>query len=633
MILRVLPFLLLLLFAHPVAAQEKWTAVSIADEMKENANAVIRLDRTDITINSRKSMTVKKYRVVTIFGEQGLHYMDASEVFSNTTTIKSIEAVIYDAYGKEIKKIKRKDFRESAISQGSIITDDKLLALSYTPVQYPFTIVYESEVQSSTTAFLPRWSPVEGLYSSVERSEFNITHNGELGFKYKEYNFGTTPFEKNETGTTLSLTALNIPALKSEDYSPSQHKMRPQFMFGLEKFNLEGVDGEAKDWKTFGSWMYDNLLTGTDELPAATIAAIQAKVAGETDVVKKARIVYDHVQSKTRYISIQLGIGGWKPMLAKDVDRLGYGDCKALTNYTRALLKAVGIESYYTVVYAGSDKNNVKEDFVSMQGNHAILAIPHNNDYIWLECTSQIAPFGFQGPFTDDRMVLLITPEGGKVVKTHVYKPRENTQESKGSYSISETGALAGSLTVRSKGTQYDNKYDREHSSREELDKMYKDDFSNINNLKLKKTNLLNNKDSQEFTEEINLEAEGYCNKNGNRIMFAVNAFNQLSHVPQRYRARKNPFEVSRGFYDTDEVVIDLPQGFTIEAKPDNVTLTDKFGEYKAEYEMIGTTKMLYKRTLQMNDGYYDSGEYENYRLFREKIARNDNAKVVLVKN
>ena len=115
--------------------------------------------------------------------------------------------------------------------------------------------------------------------------------------------------------------------------------------------------------------------------------------------------------------------------------------------------------------------------------------------------------------------------------------------------------------------------------------------------------------------------------------MFAVNAFNQTGNVPQRYRNRKMPFEISMGFYDVDEITINLPAGFTIEAKPENMAIADKFGEYKAEYEIISPTQMRYKRSLLLNDGSYASGEYENYRLFMEKVARNDTAKVVLVKN
>lgn len=439
--------------------------------------------------------------------------------------------------------------------------------------------------------------------------------------------------EKKQEGNMLTLSASNIPALKKEEYSPSFYKMMPHVIFGLEKFHLEGVDGEAPDWQRFGAWMYANLVEGADELPVETQNKIKSLVGNEQDMLKRAQMVYEYVQSKTRYISIQLGIGGWKPMRAKDVDRLGYGDCKALTNYTRALLKAVGIDSYYTVVYAGSDKRDLREDFVSMQGNHVILAVPNGNDMVWLECTSQSAPFGFQGDFTDDRMALLVKPGGGELVRTHVYTVDQNTQVCRGVYTIDAMGAIVGSVMITSRGTQYDNKYFLESSSHHDLDKFYKSVFGSISNLKLKQMAVKNNKNEKEFTEEIMLEAESYCSKSGNRMMFAINAFNQYSNIPQRYRTRQNPFEIKRGFFDTDEITINLPAGFTVEAKPENVTITDKFGEYKAEYVMVNPTQMLYKRSLTVKDGSYPGGDYENYRLFREKIARSDGAKVVLIKN
>lgn len=631
----ILRFTLLLFFVlqQSLSAQEANLAVSlIPAELRENADAVVRLDRLDITISSVKSMSEKKTRIVTVLSESGLKSVNAVEYFDKSTSIQSIEAVVYDQGGNQIKKFKRKDFKEVAVSEGSIITDNRMLYLDYTAVQYPFTIVFTSETETSTTAFLPMWSAIEGSYTSTQKSEVNITCNPSLKLKYKEYNFDDAAVTKQQNGNVLSYSAENITAMKREDYSPSYQKIFPFVMFGLDKFYLEGVEGRTDTWEAFGTWVYNSLLAGTDELPEETITKIKTVVGTETDPLKKAKKVYEYVQSKTRYISIQLGIGGWKPMKAKDVDRLGYGDCKALTNYTRVLLKAVGVESYYTIIYGDSSKRDIKEDFVSMQGNHVILAIPNDGKIVWLECTSQVLPFGFQGDFTDDRMALLVKPEKSELVRTTIYDAKNNLQACKGNYSISPTGSISASFVMASRGTQYDNKYFLEAKSKSDRDTYYKSGFPNVNNLKIKKADLKNNKDTQEFTEDIAVEADGYCTKTGDKLIFAVNAFNQYSNIPQRYRSRKNPFEISRGFLDTDEMTIAIPEGFVMETKPENVTIKDKFGEYSVEYITSSTGSLQYKRSLLINSGYYASTDYEAYRLFREKIARTDNAKVVLVK-
>ena len=74
-------------------------------------------------------------------------------------------------------------------------------------------------------------------------------------------------------------------------------------------------------------------------------------------------------------------------------------------------------------------KSKIDEEIVSMQGNHVILSVPNDENYIFLECTSQNNPFGYLSDFTSNRNALLIKPNGGEIVKTSEYKTESNTQE------------------------------------------------------------------------------------------------------------------------------------------------------------------------------------------------------------
>lgn len=615
------------------AQNQNYAVATIPAALTENANAVIREKVLTIEISSIKSMTISTKRVVTVLNEKGLEDLNAAEYYSNSSKIKSMEATILNKDGQEIKKIKRRDFKESSVSEGAIITDNKLVYLDYTPVIYPFTLVYESVVETSNTAFIPKWYAVESAYVSVEFTKLSIDYISNLGFKYKEFNFdASSAIQKVETATNLTYTATNIPAYKYEAYSPAFQNFAPYVMFGLTSFNLEGVEGVASDWKNFGSWMYESLLKSTEEIPQPTKDKILQLIGTEKDPLKITKIIYQYVQDKTRYVSIQLGIGGWKPMLAKDVDRLGYGDCKALTNYTRSLLKVAGVPSYYTVIYGDTDIRNLQQDFVSMQGNHVILGVPTDKEMLWLECTSQTTPFGFQGDFTDNRYALVIKPEGGEIIKTHEFKTEENTQLSNGNFTIDATGNFSGSVVIKSKGTQYDNKFGNELKSQDDRIKFYKNYFWYINNLNLKDISFANNKNEVEFQESLAFQASGYANVVSGQMMFAINAFNQSNNVPQRYRTRKNPFEIERGFYDYDEITINLPSEFTLEAKPDNFELKDKFGYYKIELVSLNDNQLLYKRTYQLNPGLYSENEYESFRKFKETIAKMDNAKIIMNK-
>lgn len=610
------------------AQKLNYSIAGIPENLKEHANAVVRLNQVDINISSRKYYTIKTLRVVTVLNEYGLKNIDASEY----NDVNSIEATIYDAFGNEIKKIKRKDFREVAVSEGAIITDNKAVYLDYTPTMYPFTIEYKSEVGSINTAYIPSWYPIDESFESVEKSVINVTYVADLGFKYKEYNFENKNIQKTEKPNFISFVAENLPAIKPEEYSPALSKFSPYVLFGLEKFSLEGVQGTATNWEDFSKWIYNDLLVGTDQLSPETQAKIKALVGDEKDPIKKAKIVYQYVQDKVRYVSIQLGIGGWKPMLASDVDRLGYGDCKALTNYTRALLEVVEVPSYYTVIYGDEDKRDLNQDFVSMQGNHVILAIPQGEKLNWLECTSQTLPFGFQGDFTDDRLALIIKPEGGKLVRTNNYSELVNHQLMKVNASIDETGFLRAALQMNSTGLQYDQKYFLERESNDEIDKFYKSIFSNVNNLKIKKAVFKNDKDKVDFTENLDLEAANYGKITGNTIIFPVNIFNQSIRIPARYRTRMNPFEIDKGMTDNDEVIIEIPNGYAVETKPENFEVKSKFGTYKVEIT-TDLNHIIYKRQITLLSGAYSNTEYEEFRKLKEQIAKYDNAKVVLIKN
>jgi len=617
------------------ALKLEYASMLIPAELTEQANAVVRFNEENYTVKSQNFLSVKTFTAITILNEYGLRNLNTQRAYSPTTRISRIEAKVYDKMGNQIRVFKKKDFKDVSLADGfSVFSDDRVLYLNYTPISYPFTMVMECEYHTTNTAQMPRWTALSGYFVSTQKDVVNITYPDNVGFGYKELNFDKKfDIVKQQSTGTLSYTAQNIAALKGEESSPEFYKMAPMVSFRLDKFSLEGVDGQATTWQEFGKWYHDKLLTGTDELPEATKIKVRQLIGDEKDKVAIARKIYQYVQDRTRYVSIQVGIGGYKPMKAADVDRLGYGDCKALSNYMRALLAVADIPSYFTLVYAGSNsRRNFLTDFVTPQGNHAILAMPHENGYIWLECTNQMIPFGFQGMFTDGREVLVIKPEGGEIVKTKNFIDKSNSRVLSGSYAIGADSGITGIVKAVSSGARYDEIYETERLSPKDIEKYYKDDFQHISSLKIDGIEFRNDKNNIEFIENLKLSAPRYGSTSGGRIMFAVNAFNLFSDSPKRYRARQNSFEVKRGFYERDEISISIPDGFAIEALPSDSSIKSKFGEYEAQVVRNGANALIYKRTLLMKDGAYPNSDYEEYRQFCEQVAKFDSAKAVISK-
>lgn len=621
-------FLFLLPFS--VASQEEnlLTALFIPSELSKESNAVVRWDETTIDVKAYNKMLYTNKRIVTILNSSGDHKHGAVMYYDKNTNIKKMEVKIYDAFGKEIKKIRKNDFEDvSAVSGGTLYSDNRVKYLNYTPTSYPYTILFETEVEKSSTAFLYGWQPIEGYYISTENSDYRIINSSEIPIKLKTSNFDEYGIE--QLGD-YQFSAKNLKSIKPEVYSPDFSRFAPILKASLTEFDMEGVKGTNNDWNDFGKWMNDKLINGTQELPDKVKNEIKILTSEAKTDLEKAKIVYEYMQGKTRYISVQVGIGGWKPMLAGDVDRLGYGDCKGLSNYTKALLDEVGVNSHYAVIYGDRDIRHIDATFSSVQGNHVVLCVPNESDYVWLECTSQTSPFGYNANFTDDRDALIITPEGGKIVHTKVYKTEDNVLDTKATISLLDTGGMQAQVVMKSYGTRFGHRYGIPNINQKDQKLNYKDLWGYINSLDVHDLEFECDKDNIVFTEMVNISSESYASKSGNRLLIQPNFFNRRESAPQRYQNRNIPFEIERGFTDVDSYEIIIPDSLEIETLMENVEIKNSFGEYSVSISKNEDNKLVYNRKFVINKGAYSKDDYEDFRSFWLNVLKYDKSKIVL---
>nr|WP_299488271.1 DUF3857 domain-containing protein [uncultured Allomuricauda sp.] len=612
---------------------QKFKFSEISPELLKNADAVARLDAMDIQISAINKMAYTAHTAITVLNKDGDNFARTRAFYDKEKRIKKIEAFVYDAEGNEIEHIKKKDFRDIAAVDGfSLYLDDRLLFHRYVPIQYPYTIEFIYEIETSDTGVMPQWYFISGYGISVEQSRYSISYpSQDLKPVVVENNLTNIAFDKKDENSLVSYTSNNIQALKGESLSPPFNTFCPKLSVRLPNFHYKGYNAKIDNWQEMGLWIDKNLLSGRTDLEASTIAKAKMLVNGVSDDLEKAKIIYQYVQDQTRYISVQIGIGGFQPISAIEVDKVKYGDCKGLSNYTKALLEAVGVASYYVVVQAGNTKVDFVDDFADLlQGNHAILAIPYNDQYYWIDCTSQVHPFGFVGDFTDDRKVLVVKPDGGEIVRTAAYLNEKNLQKTVSQYQILEDGSIDGEVTIKTTGVQYDNRFGIKGRSKEDVIKHYREFWDNINGLEVDEFSFENNREDVVFTEKVSVHASDYVSKNGSDLIIPVNAFNNNGYVPTRYRSRKLPFRIQRGFLDEDECTIELPKDFSIGQLPEKITKETKFGTYEIEVSKKDDNKLLYKRKLLVLKGDYPKEEYNAYRTFRRFVAKNDNLKLII---
>jgi hypothetical protein len=617
-------------------SKDDLTAITLSPELVENANMVIRNHDLTVDVKSIDQMTIHSTMVVTVLNKVGHEYVNTAVFYDNHTKVTQAEAQMYDATGSSIKKYRKGDFADvSAVDGGTLYSDSRVKYIEFTPISYPYTMVFEFELKTTSTSNMPRWNPIPNFFVSVEKSSYTVNYPPELGVQTKEKNFKDLAIENNSTEGQVHYTAQKLFPIVYESSAPPLDELRPHLMITLNNLNADGVRGSYQNWDDFGDWMRDQILVGKDQIDQATKDKILALTADAKTDIEKAKIVYKYVQGKTRYISVQVGIGGIQPIAANQVDKVGYGDCKGLTNYTKALLDVVGVESNYVHVEAGSeDIISLEKDFASLeQGNHVILNIPNGDEDIWLECTSQSMPFGYLGDFTDNRDVLVVTSEGGVIKRTPSYLNEDNVRTTKATIELDPQGNLTSNVTMISKGIRYDYRYFLENEPLSELKKYYKTKLWGYNNnLNVQSVTHENNRDSIIFTENLDVDIASYASVNSSDYLIKVNVFNRDNYVPKRYRNRKYPLKIERGYKDINEYTFKIPEGYSIEMLPADKIIESKFGKYQVTFQKQDNNTFTYHKSLLIKAGEYPKEDYKRYRKFRKSIAKYENLRISLTK-
>ncbi len=609
-----------------------YSTQNINKELTKNAKVIIRQDDTKVHIESIDKMVVTHEYVKTIIKQKSNKiYLPFDH--SPSTKIKSLNAQVIDKDGREIKRIKKKDFEDmSAISGGTLHSDARMLVYSYTPTSYPVTISYQITTEYKNTAFIPSWMPIEDFHTAVEKSSYQLTYGNNIKVKIKEYNTDSEiSIESNKIKSGIIYKANDIPAIKKEYLSPTWDEICPKVSYALNTFKLEGSIARNDNWNQFGKWMHHSILKKQNNLSDKVKNEIKQHTAHLESDEAKARAVHQYVQDRSRYISVQLGIGGWKPIDAQSVHNSGYGDCKGLTNYTKALLDFVEVDAHYTIIYAGADKKNMDAELSKVSGTHVILCLPDliGSDTTWLECTSSSTPFGFIGGFTDDRNALIITPDGGEIKKTRSYTYRENININNHQIDIDIYGDAVIHSTSNKQGLFYSDIYQLEEY---ELDpaEYYRNKWNLLSNLNLVSSDYNKIQKEVQFNEYIKVVTEQYGYIAGKEMIIVAHQLDgKLKNIP-RSRNRKLEMKINEGFTQIDTSTIQLPEGTQLTLQPEDVTIDKSFGNYNLRFHKIDNREIIVTRSLIIKEGSYPASEYDGYRDFIKKVNSHDKSKLII---
>lgn len=317
-------------------------------------------------------------------------------------------------------------------------------------------------------------------------------------------------------------------------------------------------------------------------------------------------------------------------MSADDVRKKGYGDCKALTNYMRVLLKAAGIPSYYSVIYSDKTAKTFDKDFPKMDGNHIILCVPTENGNIWLENTSQNIAFNHLSYTTMDRNVIMVKDNTAEIIDTPKSLSENNKEILKIKANISADNTLSVSSSFNFSGGMYDiflplvslSPADQKDAMRKRYDYLH---FSNID-----VTNLKNDRTEATINFDLNFKANNYSKSLGSDIYFRAIPFLDSDFYLES-TDRKLPIEIPFGFTDDYEIEYTIPENYKFSENLAPATLDSEFGSFSMEF-VNQDKKLLVKRKFMLKKGTFPPDKISDYINFRKKANKLDHTKILITK-
>ncbi len=209
-------------------------------------------------------------------------------------------------------------------------------------------------------------------------------------------------------------------------------------------------------WTTFPSWeavglWYRGLIAGRDAVTPAVQAKADELTANAKTDTEKVRALYEYVSTHNHYIGIDFGIGRYQPHSAVEVMTNQYGDCKDKHTLLAALLHAKGFQVSAVLIGAGIEMN----EKVPMPAafNHLITLVDVGGEKVWLDATTEVAPYRMLLAVLRDKDALVVPSTGApELRKTPAVLPFSSVDSYVVKSDLDKAGSLKGHVEVSMRG-------------------------------------------------------------------------------------------------------------------------------------------------------------------------------------
>ncbi len=421
---------------------------SRAADITAGEDLVILEEKWDVDIRSPEDIhEVYTQRVQILTARGAEEYKEVPVDYNPWVSISDLRGSVQPPQGKRID-VKKQNILDSArYGEYQLYSSDKQRTMVFPGVVPGAVVEYGYEKRITNIFFMDNTFWLQEQIP-IRLRTISVTAPAEFPLRIAVHGGNVEDIRSEENGrVTHRWQVRDVPGFKREPNMPPDEDVIGNITVIPKQIIWDSRPIDASQWAGIASWdwsLIQERLTPTPEI----IQTAKDLTEGVTDPLERTRRLYDFVRSKVTYVAIHLGIGGWQPHAAADVLRNRYGDCKDKATLLISMMRTVGQKAYLVLVRTRDD-GLIDRDAPSPAFNHAIVAVPHDTGYMFLDPTWEKAPFG-DLPYTDQGVsVLVVKDDGtGDLVDTPLSSPEMNKANRLVTASLNSLGDLTGNYVI-----------------------------------------------------------------------------------------------------------------------------------------------------------------------------------------
>jgi transglutaminase-like putative cysteine protease len=456
--LRCLPCAVLLsLLLWPASGGDGYRATEVtqAGQDETDKDAILLEETMEIEVRSLTDARLHYSKRTQVLTPRGVQSFDRASVFYEPgVVVKDLRGWVTPPDGKKISVKKQAIVDGAAFASFELYSDSRHRTILFPGVVPGATVEYSYDLEIRNLFQLPRFFDLQETIPARQKM-LVVSAPASLPLD-TEVRGGSPQYTREEHGGVVlqRWTVRDVAALPHESHRPPDADMTPRIQIAPREIQWADHHIDAAHWNGIARFYWELARERMDPTPEVAQTSV-TQTAGLTDPNEKTRRLYEYVRDKVNYVAISLDIGGWQPHSNGDVLHHLYGDCKDKATLLIAMLRATGLGGL-PVLARTRDAGLVPSDIPSLSFNHAFVAIPREQGYLFLDPTSD-APYG-DLPWLDQGInVLVVRADGtGEFTTTPLFPANRNLSRRTVEATLGSSGDLEGTLTIEAHGRERD---------------------------------------------------------------------------------------------------------------------------------------------------------------------------------